>query len=155
MRQALADEELRLFAGAPPVCVPVVAEPGAPAAIPQAGTSAHLLEAAEHAPSWRNEITLSSLGRLIEYAPGNSIEHISPTPLLMLIAGDDVLTPPDLALAAYNRALEPKQLAFIETDVHHGVYDEPARGDAIAAARDWFTRHLLSGADVPVGAQER
>lgn len=41
------------------------------------------------------------------------IQHIAPTPLFMTVAQDDTLCPVDLALEAYSRALEPKQLQII------------------------------------------
>lgn len=41
------------------------------------------------------------------------IYRISPTPLLMTVAENDVLTPTDLAIEAYSRAREPKQLHIL------------------------------------------
>lgn len=48
-----------------------------------------------------------------EYDPSSHIHRISPTPLLMTIADNDVLTPTDLALEAYSRAREPKELHLL------------------------------------------
>lgn len=48
-----------------------------------------------------------------EYDPSFHIHHISPTPLLMTVAENDTLTPTDLALKAFSRALEPKTLHII------------------------------------------
>lgn len=60
------------------------------------------------APSWRNEVTLRSVEMLGEYVPADYIAYISPTPLLLLPAVNDVLTPPtDLAIAAFEKAREP------------------------------------------------
>lgn len=47
------------------------------------------------------------------YDPSAWIHRISPTPLLMTIAEGDVLTPADIALAAYSRAREPKELNLL------------------------------------------
>lgn len=41
------------------------------------------------------------------------MHRISPTPLLMTVAENDVLTPTDIAIDAYTRAREPKQLHII------------------------------------------
>lgn len=41
------------------------------------------------------------------------IHRISPTPLLMTVGENDVLTPTDLALEAYSRAREPKELHIL------------------------------------------
>ena len=45
-----------------------------------------------------------------EYEPGAFMERIAPTPLLMVLGDADVVCPTDLALAAFNRAGEPKRL---------------------------------------------
>jgi fermentation-respiration switch protein FrsA (DUF1100 family) len=41
------------------------------------------------------------------YEPGIWVSRVSPTPLLTVVARDDKVTIADLALAAYERALEP------------------------------------------------
>jgi uncharacterized protein len=78
----------------------------------------------------------------MEYEPGAYIERISPTPLLMVVAADDHLTPADLALEAYQRAREPKQLALLPGG-HFDAYVEDLDA-ASGAARDWFLQHLDS-----------
>lgn len=45
--------------------------------------------------------------------PSHLIHRLAPTPLLMTVAANDVLTPTDLALEAFARAREPKQLHII------------------------------------------
>lgn len=60
-----------------------------------------------------NQIILYSIEAFREYLPSAHIQHISPTPLLMTVADNDVLTPTDLALEAYSRALEPKRLHLL------------------------------------------
>jgi fermentation-respiration switch protein FrsA (DUF1100 family) len=47
------------------------------------------------------------------YNPAANIHRISPTPLLMTVAHNDVLTPTDLAIEAYARAREPKELHIL------------------------------------------
>jgi fermentation-respiration switch protein FrsA (DUF1100 family) len=53
------------------------------------------------APAWKNEVTLRSVEMFMEYEPGAYLERVSPTPLLMVVAAGDHLTPADLALKAY------------------------------------------------------
>src|SRR3546814_5438661 len=48
-----------------------------------------------------------------EYEPGAYLGFVSPTPLLMVVALRDHLTVADAALAAYERALEPKRLVTL------------------------------------------
>ena len=63
-----------------------------------------------------------SLEGLTSYIPTHQIENISPSPLLMVVAEKDVLTPTDLALKAYARALEPKQLLILPGAGHFDGY---------------------------------
>jgi fermentation-respiration switch protein FrsA (DUF1100 family) len=74
------------------------------------------------------------------YAPGDFIERVSPTPLLMVVAGHDHIAVTDLALKGYERALEPKKLVMIK-----GGHFDPYLGEfktASHAAVDWFRTHL-------------
>jgi len=46
------------------------------------------------------------------YVPGDFVQRVSPTPRLMLVADHDQIA--DLALNAYERALESKRLVMIK-----------------------------------------
>jgi fermentation-respiration switch protein FrsA (DUF1100 family) len=85
---------------------------------------------------------LRTIDLLMGYEPHAYLEHISPTPLLLVVAADDHLTPADLALAAYERAREPKRLVLLQGG-HFDAYVGPGFERASAAARDWFVQHLL------------
>ncbi|TMF02396.1 MAG: alpha/beta hydrolase, partial [Chloroflexi bacterium] len=100
------DREARL-AGKPPGMLPVVSEdPLGPCALPTPDSYQWFTETGRtRAQSWRNEVTLRTVDLLMEYEPGAYIDRIAPTPLLMVVAAGDHLTPSDLALEAYNRAL--------------------------------------------------
>ena len=97
---------------------------------------------ATRAPTWKNEMTWESVEKLIEYRPGAHIHLISPTPLLMVVASKDVLTPTDLAVAAFQNAREPKKLVVLPGG-HFDAYVEPHIEGSAGAARDWFTEHLM------------
>lgn len=75
------------------------------------------------------------------YEPGAWIARVSPTPLLMIVASEDRVTVSDVALEAYQRALEPKQLALIPGG-HFDPYTTQFP-DASSAAVAWFRKHLL------------
>jgi uncharacterized protein len=140
-----ADREAR-FAGDPPAMVPVVAEdPLAPSALPTPDSWAWFTETGKtRAPAWRNEVTLRTVEMLGEYEPASYIGRISPTPLLMLVAREDHLTPSHLAIDAYERAREPKRLVILPG----GHFDAYVAGfdRASGPARDWFVEHLGAGA---------
>jgi fermentation-respiration switch protein FrsA (DUF1100 family) len=138
-----ADRDAR-YAGKEPEVVPVVTDdPLGAAALATPDSFAWFTETGRtRAPSWQNAVTLRSVEMLTEYEPGIYIERISPTPLLMVVARDDHLTVADEALAAFNRALEPKRLVIVPG----GHFDAYVAGfdSAAGAAADWFVEHLTA-----------
>jgi fermentation-respiration switch protein FrsA (DUF1100 family) len=136
------DDRAARFRGDPPVMVPVVAEdPAAPCALPTRDSWEWFSETGKtRATSWRNEVTLRSVEMFSEYEPIAYLPYISPTPLLMQPAIGDHLTPCDLAVAAYEKAREPKKLNILPG----GHFDAYVKGfdDSSGPARDWFVRHL-------------
>ncbi|MGR9089244.1 MAG: alpha/beta hydrolase [Gammaproteobacteria bacterium] len=142
-RFALIDEERkRLFSGAAPRTVSVVDyDPTQPPSSPNNRTYTffHAYDDTE-AFSWSNRITIRSLDYRFEYDALAYAGRVSPTPLLMIVASDDVITPTELALEAFARAGEPKRLATIEGD-HYRPYLEAFELSS-ALARDWFVMHL-------------
>ncbi len=136
-----ADRDAR-FAGMPPETLPVVADnPATPCALPGAEPWEFFTGTRSFAPEWRNEVTLRSAEMSREYEPGAWVPRISPTPLLMVVATHDALVPTDLALDAFNRALEPKQLVLVKGG-HFDPYTGAGFAASSTAARDWFLSHL-------------
>lgn len=74
------------------------------------------------------------------YEPGIWLPRVSPTPILLIVAMADTMTVTDLALAAYERALEPKKLVT----VNGGHFDPYLSQLAVTstAAVAWFREHL-------------
>ena len=90
---------------------------------------------------WPNEFTVRSLELRLEYDALSFARLVSPTPLLMIVADDDEITPTDLAIRAYDYAAEPKNLHVISGD-HYRPYLE-AFDESSGVACEWFVRHLL------------
>lgn len=134
-----ADREAR-FRGEPPGLFPVVAaDPAAPCALPGAdcweffdGSTTRALLAQPGDAAYAGDGARVRARRLCP--------RISPTPLLLIVAPHDRLTPPDLMLEAYERALQPKRLVLLPG----GHFDPYIAGlaEAGGAARDWFVQHL-------------
>jgi fermentation-respiration switch protein FrsA (DUF1100 family) len=143
-RAAFDEDRAARFRGEPPAMVPVVdPDPMAVSALPTADSWEWFSETGKsRAPAWRNEITLRSVEMLMEYEPSAYLERISPTPLLMVVAAGDHLTPSDLALEAYQQAREPKRLVLLPGG-HFDAYVKDFDA-ASGAARDWFVEHLTS-----------
>jgi fermentation-respiration switch protein FrsA (DUF1100 family) len=87
-------------------------------------------------------LTYDSVEALREYYPSAHIHRISPVPLLMTVAINDVLSPTDSALEAFSRALEPKTLQML-TGGHFDAYSG-SNFDRNAAFQAKFLKdHLL------------
>jgi fermentation-respiration switch protein FrsA (DUF1100 family) len=121
--------------------LPVVAKQGEPCALPTPDSYEWFIETGNTiAPTWQNQVTLESMEKFVEYEPARAIELISPTPLRMVVATEDTLTPTDLAISAFEEALEPKSLILVKG----GHFDAYTNGfeDASQAAVDWFKEYL-------------
>lgn len=122
---------------------PVVALQGQPAVLPtQDSYDWFTKTGATIAPNWKNQVTLESLEKFLEYNPAANINMISPTPLLMIVAGNDTLTPTDLAIEAFQRAREPKKLVILSGS-HFEAYTEPGLSESAPPAVEWFKQHLM------------
>ncbi|MEU0173900.1 alpha/beta fold hydrolase [Streptomyces massasporeus] len=140
LESSFCEDDRDRFRGKLPARIAVVATaPGMPAAYddPQA-VAFYTQPAAQHA--WTNELTLRSSRTARMYEPSMWIARVSPTPLLMIVALQDVITNTDLQLEAYERALEPKSLVTVPGG-HFAPYDAQF-SVASRAAVDWFLRHL-------------
>ncbi len=144
LRAAFDADRVARYAGKEPEMIPVVFEddPMSPCALPTADSHDFFLRFPDRAPLWRNSVTLRSVEMFIEYEPGAYISHISPTPLLMVVAARDHLTVVDLAVAAFEQAREPKQLLVLPGG-HFDAYVDEAFAVSSAAQRDWFVQHLV------------
>lgn len=110
LNKSYQEDRLARAAGKPAATMKVVDEdPLKPSALPTPD-SYQFFHGWEVKSNWKNEVTLKSLEALRGYVPSTHIAHISPTPLLMTVADNDVITPADIALEAYSRAREPKKL---------------------------------------------
>ena len=145
LQQAFAQDRRARMRGEAPAMVPVVAEdPLAPSALPTPDSWAWFTQTHQlRAPAWRNEVTLRSVEMFTEYEPGSYIAFVSPTPLLLVVALGDHLTVADEALAAYERALQPKKLVTLKGG-HFDAYVADFKG-ASEPAVAWFREHLGVG----------
>lgn len=146
IRRMFDQDRLARFQGAEPGVIPLITEdPTAMAAMADRETYAWYQSIEpERLATWRNEITVRSIELLSGYEPGDYIGRISPTPLLMVVAQQDILTHSDLAFAAYERALHPKRLAILPGG-HFVVYNEEF-AESQRLMTSFFLEHLTAGA---------
>jgi fermentation-respiration switch protein FrsA (DUF1100 family) len=139
VQQLFAEREAR-SAGAPPTMIPVVA-PGAEDVCALPGEDGYAWFTSTGGASWRNEVTLSSFENVRAYEPGWWIGQIAPRPLLMIVATEDLVTPTDDALAAFEQAGEPKQLVRVPGG-HFDVYAGAGFETAMAATLAFLKQRL-------------
>lgn len=140
---AFEEDRRNRYRGEPPMTLEVVSEdPRSDCALPGQDSYDFFFKSMPEGETknWRNEVTLRSIELLNEYEPGATIDRISPTPLLMIVAKHDALTVTDLALKAYEKALQPKALVLLEG----GHFDPYVKyfNESSSAAVDWFKKHL-------------
>jgi fermentation-respiration switch protein FrsA (DUF1100 family) len=134
-----ADEQAQLRGNPPATHLIVSSEAGSTAAYKALDAVNFYLQPVPDG-IWRNEVTLRSTRWARMYAPGDFIERVSPTPLLMVVADHDHVAVTDLALKAFERALEPKHLVMIKGG-HFDPYVREFKA-ASEAAVGWFKAHL-------------
>lgn len=133
------DERARLR-GEPGKTQAIVSDdPATPAAFRDPDAVAFYLQPVP-AGVWENKLTIASNRWSRMYAPGEYVDRVSPTPMLMLVAENDTVALTDLALKAYETALQPKQLLITKG----GHFDPYLREFSVAsnAAVEWFEAHL-------------
>ena len=140
LENAFAEDERAQLRGEPPRRQLIVsADPSVPASYRSKDAIDFYLQPIPPG-IWENSVTSRSTRAARMYEPGIWVPRVSPTPLLMVVALNDTITVTDLALAAYERALEPKKLVTIQ-----GGHFDPYLGQfstSSAAAVAWFREHL-------------
>jgi len=123
--------------------IKAVSDGSEPALMPSPEAHAYYTQAgASIAPSWRNEVTIESVEKIVEHDPSYAFHLISPTPALVVVAENDQALPTPLTLAAFERIGEPKQLLNLPCG-HTDVYDkEPWVSRSTDAAIAWFKQHV-------------
>ncbi|WP_301107153.1 alpha/beta hydrolase [Sporosarcina sp.] len=135
------------YEGAPIEYIKVVSEDGQNCA--QTHHEAYnwfMNKAKKIAPTWENRLTLESMEKYMEYFPASNADLISPTPLLMIVAMEDGVTPPDPAIDVFNEKItEPKKLVKLPKG-HFDLYDGGTFEQAQQEAADWLIQHLTKEA---------
>lgn len=95
-----------------------------------------------HGPGtgWQNHFTLS-MSADPPFDPFVCVSHVAPAALLMVVASHDVVASTEVALAAFERAQEPKQLELVEG--HHFVdYQGEAFDHVVGVMTAFLLAHL-------------
>lgn len=142
MDAAFTADRIARAAGTEAARVPVVHEdPLKASALPTPDSYVFFTGWAKNA-GWLNDCTLRSVEAFRAYNAAADIHRISPTPLLMTVAANDVLTPTDLALEAYSRAREPKALHILPGG-HFDAYVGPNFERNVSRQIAFLKEHFL------------
>jgi len=119
--------------------IPTVSAEGVSAEVPMAvmptqeAAGYYLRTHAQDAPNWSPVMTAASLEPFFVYNGLAHVPLIGHTPLLVVHGTQDMFTLPQFAQAAFDAALGPKELVWIETSNHVELYDQdPYVSDACA-----------------------
>jgi hypothetical protein len=127
-----------------PTIAPGLSEEVPIAAMPNAEASSYYQRtSATDAPNWSAQITAASLEPYFIY---NAVVHaplVAPSPLLIIHGTTDFFLLPEFAQQAYDAAIGPKDLIWIETHNHIELYDQdPYVSEACNHLIDWLARNL-------------
>jgi len=123
--------------------ITVAAPPDQPSVWPLQEWYDAFMRLSRDAPDWDNAMTVESLETHITYEPTAPIHRISPTPFMMIVASDDIITPTEASRLAFERAGEPKKLVVVPGR-HFDAYEGPAHEQFATPALEWFKRWLMN-----------
>jgi pimeloyl-ACP methyl ester carboxylesterase len=145
---AIDEDRTRRFRGAHSARIPVVG-PFAGANVCAMPTSSDVLDfVGMNPPNWRNDLSMESMEKILQFNPLASIREISPRPLCVIMnTGYEVLHSVDQVMDAYSAAAEPKKLVLLPYD-QLGFYADQGQNDAMAAALAFLQDEM------PVGSKK-
>lgn len=91
---------------------------------------------------WENYLTEQTQLHMLLFEGQAMIHRVAPTPLLMVIPGSDVTVRTASQVAAYERAMEPKELLLLEGCGHFDIYTGDAFEKNISVQIEFLNRRL-------------
>jgi fermentation-respiration switch protein FrsA (DUF1100 family) len=95
------------------------------------------------AARWENRVTYGSLHSLMTFDALGAAPFLGRTPLLVVHGRADAYCSPELAEALYTEATGPKEIVWLDAQLHVDLYDnELFVAQAVAATAAFLHRHL-------------
>ena len=102
----------------------------------------YFASARDNFKTWRPDIALESVQKVIEFIPENFIHLISPRAIcIVATVGYDMIHPLEHILDAYRKANEPKKLVQMPYDQLQ-LYIEPMQSETMGHVIAWFNQYL-------------
>ena len=146
---ALFDDRARIVAGGERGRVPQIAvdlpsatRGDAKVMFPDLHAYESMKDIPELGARWDNYVTEQTQLHMLLFEGQAVIHRIAPTPLLMVVPGNDVTVKTAAQLAAYEKAGEPKELLYLDGCGHFGVYTGDAFEKNIRAQIEFLKRKL-------------
>ncbi|RAK90882.1 alpha/beta superfamily hydrolase [Aspergillus costaricaensis CBS 115574] len=158
---SILKERSRITAGLKPERIPLIAESLEGAESGNTTAMFHGVHAFETVRGsyncgglWENSVTVQIRLNMLEFEGKGMLHRISPTPLLMVVPGNDVLVTTASQLAAYENARKPKQLFYIDGAGHFDIYtgdwfEQNIKGQ-IEFVKEWLGSQDMTGAAILV-----
>ncbi|KAJ5450512.1 uncharacterized protein N7458_006961 [Penicillium daleae] len=134
----LLEERARIAAGAEPERIPLIADSIEDAEewkvnvmFPGVHAYKQMLGSFTSGGQWSNDITAQTQLHMLGFEGQAMIHRISPTPLLMVIPGNDILVTTASQLAAFGKAREPKEMLYLDEAGHFDIY-----------TGEWFEKNI-------------
>lgn len=152
LADAIEDRAAQI-AGEEPRYVPVVQKNGNCPYGWGAGTSMNEYQVAEQIasnfPTYRNEMTVQTHYRISTWRPFDLIQLVAPTPILIVTAGEDYMSPPDRQKVLFESLKGPKEHLMVPKRGHMDLLGGKGFGSIMAKQVDFLLKYL----DTPVQAK--
>jgi acetyl esterase/lipase len=141
---ALDDDRQRRYEGGASAMIPLSGHYDELCAMPTGdrNMAEHFVTLKRTFPTWREDVTLESLERVLEFDVINAVDQISPRAACLITgAGTDLAHPLDQIQEAYARCLEPRRLVLLPYDGLDLRFD-PGWTAALDEAIGWLDLYL-------------
>lgn len=105
-------------------------------------SQAFLEERIRQFPDTAYQLPLETAHRILEFSPEDYVSQISPRPLFLYHAGEDILVPQEEPEALYQRAGQPKSLVIFPGLAHHDVYAGAGQKQMLGTVISWLRQQL-------------
>jgi dienelactone hydrolase len=132
---------VRRLTGRPGLRIPVAGRPGETAAMNSDGAFEWVTEMAAGAPTYRNEVTVASLVKMLRWSTKAAVRQLT-VPTLAILAEADTITPPDRVRKALAHAPRVEYISYPQSHFElFTEYGDRVRSDLV----EWLVQHLGDG----------
>lgn len=140
VREVVANATLRAL-GRSDRMIPAAGAPGSRAVMRSDGAAEWLADISRNAPSFHNEVTVSSLWNMARYDVSKYASSVT-IPLRVILATRDSITPAAKVRAAFSKHPDLSSVNFVEFPETHFELFGRHNEETIRLTVEWLVRHL-------------